>query len=439
MRITTLTLFPSLYEPFLRTSLMARALDAGIISCELNNLFSYTEPKKRIDSPTFGPGAGMLLQPEIIQKAIEDVEATHGRAFRIFFSPKGKTLDQPLLRYLAQVLQERKHMMLLPARYEGMDARVEEEYADCILSIGNYVLMGGDLPAMVLMEGMLRLIPGVVGKEASVIEESYSGPFLDYPEYTAPVVWKGKEVPPIVRSGNHGAIEQWRKDQAAAESVEHHFGWVRSHVYTKQDKQLAKRQLPPHYVILMHDEVMLDGERIGTSSVTSLDIHDIARSARTYGIMNYILVTPLKDQQKIIETFLAFWRSDVAIAYNPQRHEALKILKYVDTLDRALSQIEQDTGLKPLVIATSAKRHEGIALLSYHDQAMVWKHKRPVVILLGTARGLADSVLKRCDYLLGPVEGFSDFNHLSVRSAAAIILDRWLGSNPVNQTKEELC
>jgi tRNA (guanine37-N1)-methyltransferase len=433
MRITTLTLFPSLYEPFFKTSLMARAIEAGIVSCELKNIFSYTEPKKRIDSPTFGPTAGMLLRPDIIQKAVEESEAAYGKAYKIFFSPKGKVLDQPLLRNLAKVLQERKHMLLLPARYEGMDARVEEEYADCLLSIGNYVLMGGDIPAMVLMEGMLRLIPGVVGKEESIVEESYTGPFLDYPEYTSPVVWKDKEVPEIVRSGNHKAIEEWRKQQAAAESVQNHFGWVRSHVYTKEDKQLAGRQIPPHYVILMHDEVMLDGERTGTSSVTSLDIHDIARSACTYGIKHYFMVTPLKDQQKIIETFLGFWRSDVAIDYNPQRHEALKMLSYVDTLETALSQIEKDTGLKPLVIATSAKKHEGVPLLSYHDQQVVWQNKRPVVILLGTARGLADSVLKRCDYLLGPVEGFSDFNHLSVRSAAAIILDRWLGINTVTK------
>ncbi len=125
----------------------------------------------------FGPGTGMLLRPKIIQKAIETQEAAHGKAYNILFSPKGKTLDQPMLRSLAQVLQDKKHMMLLPARYEGMDACVEEEYADCLLSIGNYVLMGGDISVMVLMEGMLRLVSGIVGKEESVIEESYTGPY----------------------------------------------------------------------------------------------------------------------------------------------------------------------------------------------------------------------------------------------------------------------
>ena len=341
MRITTLTLFPSLYEPFFSTSLIARAIQSGTVSLELQNIFEYTEAKKRIDNSTFGPSAGMLLRPEIIQKAIEEQEAAHGKAYKIFFSPKGRTLDQPLLRNLASTLREKKHMMLLPARYEGMDARVEEEYADCLLSIGNYVLMGGDIPAMVLMEGMLRLIPGVVGKEESIVEESYTGPFLDYPEYTAPVVWKGREVPAIIRSGNHAAIEKWRKDKAASESVEKHFGWVRSHVYTQEDKQLAGRQIPPHYVILMHDQVVFADGREGTTSVTSIDIHDIARSARTYGIKKYFIVTPLKDQQNIVATFLNFWRSDVAIDYNPQRHEALRGMSFQDTLEKALEQIEQ--------------------------------------------------------------------------------------------------
>ncbi len=317
MRISTLTLFPALYEPFVRTSLPARAVDAGIVSFSIEDIFSLAGPKKRIDSPTFGPGAGMLLKPEVIEKGIEKQEAQYGPAYKIFFSPKGKKLDQPLLTELAQTLKDKKHIMLLPARYEGMDARVEREYADCIVSIGDYVLMGGDLPAMVLMEGLLRLIPGVVGKEESVQEESFSGAFVDYPEYTAPVVWKGHKVPDIVRSGNHGAIKEWRRSQAAKESVIHHFGWLRSHIYTKEDVQLAAKQIPPHYVVLMHSQVMLGNGQEGTSSVTSLDIHDIARSACTYGIKNYIMVTPLKDQQRIINKLLTFWKTDVAIDYNP--------------------------------------------------------------------------------------------------------------------------
>ena len=433
MRISALTLFPALYDPFIKTSLPARAVEAGIVSFSIEDMFALSAPKKRIDSPTFGPGAGMLLKPEVIEKGIHEQEAKYGPAYKIFFSPKGKKLDQPMLSKLAVTLQEKKHIMLLPARYEGMDARVEEEYADLIVSIGDYVLMGGDLPAMVLIEGLLRLVPGVVGKEESIIEESFSGPFVDYPEYTAPVVWKGREVPEIIRSGNHGAIKAWRREKAAKESVIHHFGWLRSHIYLDEDKQLAKEQIPPHYVILMHSQVMLGDGKEGTSSVTSLDIHDIARSACTYGMKNYFIVTPLKDQQRIVNKLIEFWQTDVAIEYNPERHKALQSVRLVETLDEALEMIKQAHDKDPLLVATSAQQHEGVAALSYHDQETVWSQEKPVVFILGTARGLAQSVLDRCDYLLGPLEGFSDYNNLSVRSAAAIIFDRWFGINPVQE------
>ncbi len=427
MRISIATLFPGLYEPFLHTSLIERAVEAGKISFSLENMFSLCAPKERLDSPTFGHAAGMLLKPEIIEKAIVQQEAAHGPAYKIFFSPQGKKLDQPMLAKLAQVLQEKKHVMLIPARYEGMDTRVEEAYADCLLSIGDYVLMGGDLPAMVLVEGMLRLIPGIVGKQESVEQESFSGPFVDHPAFTAPVVWKGREVPEIVRSGNHAAIVAWQRAEAARNTVLHHFEWLRSHVTKKDDKELAARYIPPHYAILMHSAVMLPNDGEGTSSVTSLDIHDIARSARSYGVKKYFIVTPLADQQKIVRKLLHFWKTEVGIDYNPERHEALRSVELVSTLEEALAHIEADTHKKPLLMATSAKRHEHGRSITYRDQEKVWVLDRPVVILFGTARGLSPALVERCDFLLGPVEGFSDFNHLSVRSAAAIIFDRWLG------------
>ena len=431
MRISALTLFPALYEPFVRTSLVARAIDSEIVSISVEDLFSFVGPKKRIDSPSFGHGSGMLLRPEVIEQAITAQEHKYGPSYKIFFSPQGKKLDQEMLSKLASILHEKKHLMLIPARYEGMDARVEQEYADCVLSIGDYVLMGGDLPAMVFMEGVLRLIPGVIGKEDSVREESFSGAFVDYPEYTAPITWRGHEVPEIVRSGNHEALRDWRKNEAAKTSVINHFQWVRSHISDREDKRRAAQFIPSHYVILMHDQVLVDTDREGTSSLTSLDIHDIARSATTYGIKNYFIVTPLVDQQRIAQKLLTFWQTEVGIEYNPQRHKALASVKLVSSLDEALAQINQIEASEPLLLGTSAKESTGIPRLTYSDQEKVWSCSRPIAIVLGTARGLAPSVLNRCDYLLGPIEGFSEYNHLSVRSAAAVILDRWLGINLV--------
>ena len=429
MHISIVTLFPALYEPFLNTSLVHRAVEEQQVAFEVENLFAYCAAKERIDSPTFGHGAGMLIKPEVVEKAIEKQEAAHGPSYKIFFSPHGKKLDQPLLRQLSDTFHQKKHIMLLPARYEGMDARVEEQYADLVLSIGDYVLMGGDLPAMVLIEGLLRLIPGVVGKQESVEEDSFSGAFVDHPEYTAPVEWKGHVVPEVIRSGNHAEIARWRRTKAALRTVLHHFEWLKAHVTKPDDIKLAASLIPAHYVILMHSQVMLKEGYEGTSSVTSLDIHDIARSACTYGIKGYFIITPLLDQQRIVERLLEFWQTEVGAGYNPQRYAALKSVVLVSTLDEALQRIEELEHNKPVLIATSAKKHEEVSAITYYDQEKVWTLARPVVLILGTARGLAPSLLARCDFLLGPIKGFSAYNHLSVRSAAAVIFDRWFGIN----------
>lgn len=428
MKISILSVFPDLYQPFLATSLVKRAVQKGFVDIQLDSFFSYVAPKERIDAPSFGPGAGMLLKPEVVEKAIEAHQQASGPAYKIFFSPQGKKLDQPMLKHLAAVLAEKKHIMLLPARYEGMDSRVEAAYADQVISVGDYVLMGGDIPAMLLLEGLMRYIPGVIGKQESVQQDSFSGPFVDYPAYTEPVAWRGLEVPDIVRSGNHAAIEQWRSNQAAHVSVLRHFNWVRQHVATSDDKKLAASYIPAHYVALCHSDVLIGQDKTpGTTSVTSIDIHDIARSCKTYGVKQYWLVTPLADQQKIVQRFLDFWESDVGLSYNAQRQTAISLVNLSESINNVIAKITQQEGKEPLLIATSARNVEHDKGITFFDQTMVWQHDRPILFLLGTGKGLMPEIIKRCDYLLCPVEGFTEFNHLSVRSAAAIILDRWLG------------
>lgn len=428
--LSIVTLFPDLYEPFFTTSLIGRARERAIIKTHIANLFSFCAPKERIDSPSYGPGAGMLIKPPIVQKAIESQEHETGhQAYKIFFSPQGKKLDQNLVKTITHEWQQKKHLMCICARYEGMDERVEQYYADQVISIGDYVLMGGDLPAMVLIESILRYIPGVIGKQESVIKDSFSGPLVDYPEYTDPLVWQGVTVPDIIRSGNHQKIEEFRQQEALKKTVSQHFGWFRgSDVDTKLALQ-ARRVAPAHYAALMHDNVQLKDGRIGTSSVTSIDIHDIARSATTFGLAGYFIVSPLKDQQKIVSTLLEFWRTD-GKQYNYSRSQSLECVQQNQSLDEVITHIQVTTGKQPLIIGTSAKEHVGVKMITYNDQAEVWKHQRPVLFVFGTACGLAQQVLNRCDYLLPPIRGLSDFNHLSVRSAVGIILDRWLGLNP---------
>ena len=428
MNISVLTLFPELYKPFFEVSLIKRAQEKGTISCNVNNLLSYVQPKVRVDDTTFGHNAGMLLKPEIIEQAVDASERDFGKAYKIILSPQGKILTQPRLQELYERIKNEKHLMLIASRYEGLDARVESYYADELVSVGNFVVMGGDIPAMLLLEGLLRFIPGVVGKEESVQLDSFSGAFVDYPEYTRPVVWKGMEVPEIVRSGNHAAIDSWRQEQAAQATVKKHFNWVRSISTTKAEQKLVRKYIPHHYTALMHNDIDLKEGRIGHTSVTSIDIHDIARSSATYGLQTFFIVTSLKDQQKIVEKMLSFWIDEkIGGDYNHNRHQAVRTVQIKSELDDVIAAIEEKEGKKPLIIGTSARECDAGKIITYFEQDIVWQHDRPILFLFGTGSGMSESLLNRCDYMLPPLQGFSDFNHLSVRSAVAIILDKWLG------------
>lgn len=431
MKISIFTVFEQLYGPFLNTSLIKRAEEKEIVHIDVQSFFSYVKPKERIDAPVFGPGAGMLIKPKVVEKAIEDKESLYGKAFKIFFSPRGQKIDQHILSKVYSQASECGHLMLLPARYEGMDDRIEEEYADIILSVGDFVLMGGDIPAMMLMEGLLRLIPGVVGKEESVQNDSFKGPFVDFPSYTEPVEWKNKRVPDVIRSGNHAAIEKWRAEHSVKKTVQDHFLWLRSQSLPVKERELAYSYIPSHYVALLHSDVLVGEEKKeGTTSVTSIDIHDIARSSRTYGIKNFFIVTPLIDQQKIVGTMLDFWTKGIGIEYNRSRYEAIKLVNLVNSFTDVINTIEQKEGKKPIVIATSAQEGAPQSIISFFDQQLIWQEQRPVLIIFGTGQGLSQGLIAQCDHLLLPIYGFTDFNHLSVRSATAIILDRWLGINP---------
>ena len=190
----------------------------------------------------------------------------------------------------------------------------------------------------------------------------------------------------------------------------HHFAWLRSQQLTAEHKNLAQQYIPNHYVALLHGDVLVGAERKpGVTSVTSIDIHDIARSCSTYGVEQYFIVTPLRDQQKIVGTLLDFWQKGIGADYNRSRHEAIK---------------------------SSTDAHT--ALISFHDQASVWQEERPVLFVFGTGKGLTKELIQRCDYLLPPVHGFTQFKHLSVRSAVEVVLDRWLGVNEKLYSKRTL-
>ncbi|HBS47876.1 TPA: tRNA (guanosine(37)-N1)-methyltransferase TrmD [Candidatus Dependentiae bacterium] len=444
MQISIITVFPSFYENFLKTSLVGRAISNNLVRFNIVQFSSFCEPKERIDEPCVGPGAGVIIKPQIVEKAITSCEKQFGKAFKIFFSPQGKVLDQNILNKIAKETtskpsnendekSQKGHIILVCARYEGMDERVETSFADEIISIGDYVLMGGDLPAQVFLEGFLRLIPGIVGKAESVEKESFEGPFLDYSNFGLPETWNNQDIPAVLRSGNHGEIEKWRSENATQKTILKRFDWLRKNVKKEEDMALVSKFIPSHYVALMHSDVVVKSKGCGDTSITSIDIHDIARSAATYGIKNYFVVSRLEDQHMILETFLKFWKSPEGKSYNFSRYNAVSRVEPTKSLDEALQKIETIEGKKPILIATSAQSHSKVPMVDFYSQGKIWEQNRPVLIIFGTGQGLSEELLEKCDYMLGPVRGIPNYNHLSVRSAAAIVLDRWLGINEISQ------
>ena len=208
MKITILTLFPEMFTA-LSASILGRAQRAGKLEVEIVDIRSYTEDKHlKCDDYPFGGGAGMVMMAQPIGSAIEGVDPGHG-ARRIYLSPKGKTLKQELVFSLC----EEEHLVLLCGHYEGVDQRAIDLFIDEEISIGDYVLTGGELPAMVLVDCVARYVDGVLSPE-SLVDESFSEGLLEYPQYTRPIEYRGLTVPEVLRSGNHAEIDKWRREKA---------------------------------------------------------------------------------------------------------------------------------------------------------------------------------------------------------------------------------
>jgi len=209
MRIEVLTLFPAMFAGPLDESIIQRARKQGLLDLKIHNLRDWTHDRhKTVDDRPFGGGPGMLLKPEPLFEAIESLRREKTRV--ILLSPAGRPFCQAVARELAQ----REELLLVTGHYEGFDERVRETLADDELSIGDYVLTNGALPAMVVIDAVVRLLPGVLGDDESSHDESFSHGLLEYPQYTRPAEFRGMKVPDVLVSGHHAEIEKWRREQA---------------------------------------------------------------------------------------------------------------------------------------------------------------------------------------------------------------------------------
>lgn len=233
MRIDIITIFPAMLEGPFKESMLKRAIDQGLVRVNLVNLRDYTDDRHRqVDDTPYGGGCGMILKPEPLFAAVEKLKASHTQKARvILLTPQGRVFNQKV----ASELAGEKHLILICGRYEGVDERVRIALADDELSIGDYVLTGGELAAAVIVDAVVRLLPGLLSEEAST-NESFCENLLEFPHYTRPQSFRGMEVPAVLTSGNHGSIASWRRQQALIRTYERRPDLLEKALLTGEEK-----------------------------------------------------------------------------------------------------------------------------------------------------------------------------------------------------------
>lgn len=426
MRFHLVTLFPEFFASPLATGLMGRARENGVVEVSFHDPRAFSEDRHHhVDDRPYGGGPGMVLQPGPVAAAVRYIP-TPGRI--VFLTPGGRPFTQALARDLAR----EEDLTLICGRYEGLDARLADILPLTPVSVGDAVLNGGETAALAVMEAVGRLVPGFMGKEASGEDESFSAGLLEYPHYTRPEVFEGLAVPDILRTGDHARIAAWRRGEALATTLRHRPDLLDAAPLTRADAAALAalpRERPGRNLsfCLLHYPVLLEGKKCGASSLTNLDIHDIARISRSYGMGPFYVVTPLEDQLRLLQAILRHWQAAEGPA-RKDRSRALSLVRGVRSLEDAMEQAAARSGTTPRLVATSAAWPEKKRAAPPLTPAAVrgWLREGPVLLCLGTARGLAPEVLARCDGRMRPLRFLGD-NHLSVRSAAAILADRILG------------
>lgn len=416
--IFIVTAFPDLLKGYLSTSVLGRGIEAGKLKVAAVDVRDFAPGSYRqIDDYSFG-GGGMVLMAEPLEKALDAIAPKKER-YVLYPSPQGVPLHQELIEDLYGISKV-KRLVVVCGHYEGVDERFVQRSVDLEVSLGDFVLTGGELPALAIVDAVSRLVKGVVGRECAVREDSFYSGMLDHPHYTRPANYRDCEVPEVLLSGDARRIESFRRETAVERTL------------ARRPDLLSGAGIMPYlkkgvYVIQLHHPVLDRNGNKGTTSITGMDLHDIARACRTYGVKKYLIVTPLAAQREMVKRIASHWLTGYGAEYNPDRSAAMRTIKTFAEFDKALAWVEKREKSPPYTIATTAKEREG----SRHWKGLkreLLGLDRPVVFLFGTGSGLHDEIFERSSSIMSPIAGAEGaYNHLSVRSAASVVLDRFFG------------
>jgi tRNA (guanine37-N1)-methyltransferase len=432
MRFEVVTIFPELFESFLTKGLVAKAHANKTIEVVRTNPRDFAGNKHRsVDDAPYGGGSGMVMMPGPILEALESRETPEagGRLHRILLTPQGKPFDQATARRLATL----PAIALVCGRYEGVDERVRSAMDEQI-SLGDFVMTGGEVAAMAVIEATARLLPGVLGNIVSTHDESHADGLLEYPHYTRPPEFRGDTVPEILLSGDHAAVDRWRRKETLRRTRQARPDMFAAHTPSQLDRALVGEldaegglSRAPVYIGLVHHPIKDREGQIVTTAVTNLDVHDLARSSRSYGLDGYYVITPIAAQHELVTKILDHWVRGSGQKRVPERAVALSLCEPIESIAAACQAIEQRHGQAPRIVVTAAKLPNGSAPIPPPAlRAEMRKSGRPWLILFGTGHGLAPEVLNSAEFSLPPIRP-GTYNHLSVRAACAITLDRLFG------------
>ena len=420
-----ITIFPEMIESVFKQGVISKAVEKGIISINPVNLRDYAEGRHLVtDDYQYGGGAGLVMKPEPICEAVAALKEKSD-TFVVLLDPRGVKFDQKAAEKFAT---DYDNITFICGRYEGVDERVRQLVVDMELSLGDFILTGGEFAAITAIDSIARLVPGVLGDETSADDESFTTGMLEYPHYTRPVEYKGLKVPEVLTQGNHAEILKWRREQSLEITRKNRPDLLdislqdiesRKKICAEQKRGLSKKL--KLNVALMHYPMRDKQGDIVATAITNLDLHDISRSCTTYSVEKYYVITPIEAQREIASRVINHWMDGFGSTYNPNRMEAFSHTEIKESFSESILDIEKRHKKRPLIVATTARPDRATITAKHLGVIAV---QQPVLLIFGTGWGFADEVLETADYIVEPIEGVGEFNHLSVRSAVAILLDR---------------